>query len=148
VSTSAGPLRCGPLEQYIVEGEALGEYVLNHGDSSHDNVQWRGTPGRSLRMGNDSVLRRRGQSRLCCGAGNLAAGAAESRLQQDWLRHVASVAHGGIQHYLRPDQPFKLNDTGTASLAGTFGTTTLNWYTPTRPGANPQYWSVARVDPK
>ncbi len=28
----------GRLEQYIVEGEALGEYVLNHGDSSHDNV--------------------------------------------------------------------------------------------------------------
>jgi hypothetical protein len=47
-----------------------------------------------------------------------------------------------------PITPFKLNDTGTASLAGTFGTTTFNWYTPVKPGANPEYWSVAKVDPK
>ena len=47
-----------------------------------------------------------------------------------------------------PSTPFKLNDTGTASLAGTFGTTTFNWYTPVKPGANPEYWSVAKVDPK
>jgi hypothetical protein len=24
----------------------------------------------------------------------------------------------------------------------------LNWYTPTRSGAYPEYWSVARVEPK
>ena len=35
----------GRLEQNIVEGEALGEYVLNHGDFSHDNVPRRGPPG-------------------------------------------------------------------------------------------------------
>ena len=29
----------GRFEQYIVEGKALGEYVLNHGDSLHDNVR-------------------------------------------------------------------------------------------------------------
>jgi hypothetical protein len=41
-----------------------------------------------------------------------------------------------------------VNVTGTASLGATFGTTTLSWYTPTRLGANPEYWSVAGVDPK
>src|SRR6202035_657305 len=44
-----------------------------------------------------------------------------------------------------PGTPPNSNVRGTRSLSATVGTVTLNWYTPTRLGASPEYSNVAGV---